>query len=69
MPVAYYDFRPSQLPVQIWVLDAGTYELRWHACIFGAGVLEIPGKHEINQGWPVAVVVRDAAGGMSIREP
>jgi len=67
--IAFYDFRPEQYPIQIWLLDARTYELRWHVRIDGPGVTDLPGKAATNAGKPVTVVVRDATGYTSVEEP
>ena len=66
--VAFYDFRPEQYPIQIWLLDARTHELRWHVRIDGVGVTNLPGRTETNDGKPVTVVVRDATGDTFVEE-
>jgi len=67
--VAFYDFRPEQYPIQIWLLDAKTHELRWHVRIDGVGVTSLPPKAATNDGRPVTVVVRDATGDTFVEEP
>lgn len=63
---AFFDLSAEHFPIQIWALDAETYELRWHVCIPGPGAVFVPSKHEVNEGRLLEVVVRGATGVMSI---
>jgi len=66
---AFFDFAPSQFPIQIWVLDAVTNELCWHVKIEGVAAVMLPSRRDVNNCKPVTVAVRDATGKTYVAEP
>jgi hypothetical protein len=51
--VQYTTVPASAFPFTIELLDTATRQLRWKTTVTGPGALQVPSKHDINDGKPL----------------